>query len=176
MLDPRGNSMECQHGFSLIELVSVIVILAVLAVTVLPRFVDLKTGAENALFRTTMGSFISGLTILRAELAAENRFGQSAVPVGEQILDVNSDGYPTNFSANGCVTFWKDVHTTSDPVEPWLTTPAGITANTWEALTLTGTPGGCIYATRRTGIITRLLIYFPDPTVFGFTENVFVFP
>ena len=42
--------MKKQNGFTLIELVVVIVILGILAATALPKFVDLSGEAEGAAF------------------------------------------------------------------------------------------------------------------------------
>jgi MSHA pilin protein MshA len=59
--------MSKQSGFTIIELVMVIVILGILAAIAVPKFVDLQTSALNASKRGMSGAVKSSLAIAVAE-------------------------------------------------------------------------------------------------------------
>ena len=61
---------QAQKGFTLIELVMVIVILGVLAATALPKFVDLKTDARQAALDGVRGALSSAAAINYAARSA----------------------------------------------------------------------------------------------------------
>jgi MSHA pilin protein MshA len=61
---------QIQRGFTLIELVMVIVILGVLAAVAIPKFVDLKGDAELSALKATAGAAAAAATINYAACAA----------------------------------------------------------------------------------------------------------
>jgi len=65
--------MRKQSGFTLIELVIVVVILGFLAITAIPKFIDLTDQAKQANIEGMAGGFATGISLARAQWEAEGR-------------------------------------------------------------------------------------------------------
>ena len=79
--------MKKQSGFTLVELVIVVVILGFLAVTAIPKFLDLTDQAKEANIEGMAGGFATGVSLVRAQWEAEGRPQNS-----DDINTVNYDG------------------------------------------------------------------------------------
>lgn len=67
--------MRKQAGFTLIELVMVIVILGILSAVALPKFVDLGSDARKSAMKAVEGSMRSTNAIVYAKAAVANQMG-----------------------------------------------------------------------------------------------------
>jgi len=93
---------SAQKGFTLIELVIVVVILGLLAATAIPRFLDVTESAEDATVEGVAGGFATGVGLVRAQWEIEGRpqdndnLNNSFVTIDGILIGIDSDtGYPT---------------------------------------------------------------------------------
>lgn len=119
---------KSEKGFTLIELVMVIVILSILAVVAIPQFVNLKGNAETATVDGVIGAVRSGILAQHASLLAQGNDGAAAWPA---TLDGNAIG--------ACATCFDGVLTEGVNAPLWTKTAANV------YLTTEGTARTCTY-------------------------------
>ncbi|WP_441003050.1 type II secretion system protein [Pseudocolwellia agarivorans] len=102
------SSLKTQQGFTLIELVVVIVILGILAATAAPKFIDLTGDAQASTIKAVRGSVESATTMVHAKALVKGATAATTLDIngtsdaGDDIAIVN--GWPAS-----TVAAWGDI-------------------------------------------------------------------
>ena len=92
----KSLPMNKQAGFTLVELIIVIVILGILAVTAAPRFLNLQGDANASTLEGLQGSIRSGMNIVNGKsiIASDHKKDEATVTVDTGVPVPTVYGYP----------------------------------------------------------------------------------
>ncbi len=98
-LNVKNMGKAGQQGFTIIELVVVILLLGILTATALPRFMDVTDEAHEAVVDAVRGGFLTGGALFRAQYVGKGEPLGVAVPefgAGVLFADAAGSGYPAD--------------------------------------------------------------------------------
>ncbi|MCE2596040.1 type II secretion system GspH family protein [Motilimonas cestriensis] len=89
------KNLTKQSGFTLIELVIVIIVLGILAATAAPKFIDLQSDAKKSALNGLKAAFEGGatLTYSKAAIAGKEKVGDTTVSINGVDVGI-AYGYP----------------------------------------------------------------------------------
>jgi MSHA pilin protein MshA len=143
-------------GFTLIELVVVISIIAILAAVALPRFVSLQSEARSASLVGVRGSFSSAVSLAHAKWLAGGTGVAGPVALEGATVQVNAAGWPTVDGANAAQDTAAELYAIlmqQSVPSSWTSSEAAAAGAGTATFTLAGTGGGSFTYDGATGAV-----------------------
>jgi len=93
-----------QRGFTLVELIIVILIIGILSALALPRFINMGSDARTAKAQSIMGAVRSASQVVRAAALVRNQTGATGSVVVDGVTIATAYGYPQAISTGNGAT------------------------------------------------------------------------
>lgn len=163
-----------QTGFTIVELVVVIILLGILAATALPRFINIDEQAHSASFESVTGSVQTGVSLFHAQWVAMGAPNQDQPFPDFSNLRNNAAGYPygvANRASNDvsnvadCAAIFTNVMQLGAPTIQTATGPAQVSARglDYDYVAVMPAAGSCSF------------YYTADDPITGDTVNVMAY-
>lgn len=144
-----------ESGFTLVELVVVIVLLGILAAAALPRFMNVDDEAHASVVDGVMGSMQTGVAMYHAQWMAQSQPATNTQIAEFGNLRVNAAGYPygtadrsggtsTVTDASDCVAVFNNVLQAGAPTVTGVASVAAVVGNTTDFAAVASAPN-CVY-------------------------------